>query len=61
MAHCWLMGLGFESHQGHWCCQEGRPTTFAPVTKILLCIAFSSGDLDSSGIFFCFSGFGRVW
>ena len=33
VAHGWLMGHEFETHQGHWCCQEGRPTTFAPVTQ----------------------------
>ena len=29
----WSMGRGFESHQGHWWCQEGHPTTIAPVLQ----------------------------
>ena len=24
----WSMGGGFESHQGHWWCQDWNPTTF---------------------------------
>ena len=27
------MGRGFESHRGYWWCQEGHPTTIAPVLK----------------------------
>ena len=29
----WSMVRGFEPHQGHWWCQEGHPTTIAPVLQ----------------------------
>ena len=29
----WSMGLGFETHQGHWSCQEGHQTTISPVLQ----------------------------
>ena len=29
----WVMGREFESHQGHWWCQEGHPATIAPVLQ----------------------------
>ena len=28
------MGRDFESHQGHWWCQERHPTTIAPVLQL---------------------------
>ena len=29
----WVVGSNFESDQVHWWCQEGHPTTIAPVLQ----------------------------
>ena len=55
------MGRGFEYHQGHWWCQEGHPTTIAPVFQRQISPKTRSEKKPNSGLLTGYGGFKRTW
>ena len=46
----WSMGRGFETHQGHWSCQEGHQTTISPVFQTQISPKTDSEKSQPQGI-----------